>query len=168
MKTLLFAGLLGLAAACGGNKPVPTAARETSQPEWLSQGSGAFTGDSGKRLQGVGSASASDPRERRLAADAQARSHLLQTFDAFTAQLTKLSESTQDNLGESVSAIARKTLEKSQVMDHWVTTDGSEQAVAVLDLDAFKTSVRKAEGDGKLKIEMANNAGKAFDALAKQ
>ncbi len=167
MKKILLAALVGLAFACGGNKPVPTVARDTSQPEWLGQGSGAFTGDSGRRLQGVGSANASDPKERRQAADAQAKAQLAQTFDAFAAQLTKLSESTQDGLADSISAIAKKTLDKSQILDHWVATDGTEQAVAVLDLEAFRTAVRKAEGDGKLKIEMANNAGKAFDALAK-
>jgi hypothetical protein len=78
-----------------------------------------------------------------------------------------MSESTEGGLGDSVAAIAKKTLDKSQVMDHWVATDGTEQAVAVLDLDTFKTAVRKAEGDGKIKIEMANNAAKAFDAVAK-
>ena len=168
MKTILLAGLLAVGVACGGSKPVPTQAREAAQPEWLAQGSGAFSGDGGKRLQGVGSASASDPRERRQSADAQARAQLSTTFDAFAVQLAKLSESTQDNLGDAVSGIARKTLDKSQILDHWVTADGTEQAVAVLDLDTFKASVRKVEGDGKLKIEMANNAGKAFDALARQ
>ena len=169
MKTILaVAGLLALGVACGGSKPVPTASRESSQPEWLTEGSGAFAGDGGKRLQGVGSASASDPRERRRSADAQAKGQLSQTLDAFLAQLTKMSESTQDNLGDSIGAIGKKTLDKAQVVDHWVTSDGTEQAVAVLDLDAFKASVRKVEGDGKLKIEMANNAGKAFAALAKQ
>ncbi len=173
MKNIFWAGLLIFGsmetiAACGGSKPVPTQAHEASQPEWLTQGSGAFARESGKRLQGVGTANASDPRERRQSADAQAKSQLSQTLDAFLAQLTKLSESTQDNLGDAIDAIGKKTLEKSQILDHWVTTDGAEQAVAVLELDAFKTAVRKVEGDGKLKIEMANNAGKAFDALARQ
>lgn len=168
MKKIVLAVSLAVLAACGGAKPVPTSAQKPAQPEWLAQGSGAFAGDAGKRLQGVGSANASDPKERRQAADAQAKAQLGQTLDAFTAQLTKLSESTQDNLGEAVAAIGKKTLDKAQVLDHWVTADGSEQAVAVLDLETFKTAVRKAEGDGKLKVEMANNASKAFDALARQ
>jgi hypothetical protein len=170
MKTIrsaALAALVGLLFACGGNKPVPTAARDSSQPEWLVEGSGAFIGDSGKRLQGVGSANASDPKERRQAADAQAKVQLAQTLETFAAQLTRMSESTEGGLGDSVAAIAKKTLDKSQVMDHWVATDGTEQAVAVLDLDTFKTAVRRAEGDGKIKIEMANNAAKAFDAVAK-
>lgn len=166
MKKILLAVLL--AAACGGNKPVPTAARANAEPEWLTQGSGAFVGDAGRRLQGVGSASGSDAKERRQSADAQAKAQLAQTVEAFSAQLTKLSESTQDNLGDAIATIGKKALDKGQIVDHWVTTDGTEQAVAILDLDLFKTAVRKAEGDGKLKIEMANNANKAFDAMGKQ
>ena len=168
MKKIVLAVSLVLAVSCGGKKPVPAAAREAALPEWLTQGTGAFTGDAGRRLQGVGSASASDPKERRQSADAQAKAQLGQAVEAFSAQLTRLSESTQDNLGDAITNISKKTLDKSAVMDHWVTVDGTEQSVAVLDLDTFKAAVRKVEGDGKLKIEMANNANKAFEALARQ
>ena len=51
---------------------------------------------------------------------------------------------------------------------HWVTPDGSERAVAVLELAVFRQSVRNGDGDDKLRREMSDNLERAFDQLAKQ
>lgn len=166
MKKVLIVSLVVFGLACGGSKPVPTP--QDTAPSWLKEGTGAINGESGKRLQGVGSASGQDPKERRTEADGKARAQLAQTLETFLARLTRLSESTQDNLGDAVAAIGKKSLASAQIMDHYVTTDGTETAICVLELQAFKAAVQKADGDGKLQSEMAANADRAFDQQAKQ
>ena len=163
MKKVLIGSLVVFGLACGGSKPAPTP-QETA-PSWLKQGSGAFNSESGKRLQGVGSAAGTDPKERRKDADGKARAELAQAVDAFAAALSRMSE--QGSQGDAIAAIARKTAASAQVMDHYVTADGTENAVAVLDLPAFKAALQKVDGDGKVKSEMASNADRAFEQVAK-
>jgi predicted NBD/HSP70 family sugar kinase len=164
MKKILVACLLGVGVGCGGAKPVPTV---DSTPAWLKQGTGAFGGESGKRLQGIGSVSdVRDPKERRKAADAKAQEALEQQADAFFAALGRLAESSPD--GDAVVAIGKKTLSAATISDHWVSADGTEQSIDVLELAAFKSALQQAGGDSKLKSEMANNADRAFDQLVRQ
>jgi hypothetical protein len=167
MKKLVVVGALAL-MACGGGKAVKPGG-DVSAPEWVAQGTGAFSIEAGKQMHGVGSAQGQDSRARRQQADAAAQQQLTGGVDALSASLTKMSEQTQDNLGDAVAAIARKAAAQSAaIKDHWVTPDGTEQALDVLDLNAFKAALQQVDGDDKLKHEMAGNAEKAFDSLMRQ
>ena len=58
--------------------------------------------------------------------------------------------------------------ESAAIRDHWVTPDGQEQSLDVLELGAFKQALQSVDGDEKLKREMASNAERAFDSLIRQ
>ncbi len=91
------------------------------------------------------------------------------SVDTLTASLAKLSESTRENVGDEIKAIADKAAQATpHVRDHWVTTDGVESALDQIDLAAFKQALQTVDGDDNLKREMANNADRAFDRLSRQ
>jgi hypothetical protein len=161
-KVLVIAAL---AVACGGGKNVKGSG-EVTTPDWVAQGTGAFALESGKTLHGVGSANAADPKARRQAADAAAAQQLAGGVEVLAGNLTKMSQSSQDNLGDAIAAITRAAAgQAAAVRDHWVTPDGQEAALEVLDLGAFRAALQVVDGDDKLKKETASNAEKAFDTL---
>lgn len=169
MKNFLVLAVAAVLAACGGGKNVKSGGGADDTPQWVAQGTGAFTAESGKKLQGVGNAKDADPKARRQTADASARQQLQGGLDALSAVLSKASESTKENVGDEIAGIARKASQASaHVRDHWVTPDGSETALDQIDLGAFKQALQSVDGDENLRREMTNNADRAFDQLAKQ
>lgn len=170
MKNLFGLGLLaGLVACGGGGKSVRAGGAGDDTPAWVAQGSGAFNGESGKKMQGVGQSRSSDPKGRRQSADAGAQRQLRGSLDAFSAALGKLSESTKVNVGDDISALARKAAAACpHVRDHFVSGDGAESALDQIELNALKQALQSVDGDDGLKREAANNADRAFDQLARQ
>jgi hypothetical protein len=163
MKKFFVVG--ALLAACGGGKSVRPSG-EVTTPEWVTQGTGAFSLEAGKQLHGVGSAFAPDAKSRRQAADAAAQQQLAGGIEAVALALTKMSESPQ---GDSVATMTRKAASQAAaIRDHWVTPDGQEQSLEVLELGAFKIALQSVDGDEKLKREMTSNAERAFDSLIRQ
>lgn len=168
MKNVFGLGLMAMLVACGGGKNLRAGGAGDETPAWVAQGSGAFSVESGKKLQGVGVARESNPRERRAAADSSARRQLQGSVDALAVLLGKMSESTKVNVGDDISALARKAAAASpQVRDHFVTGDGAESALDQIELAAFKQALQSADGDEGLKKEMGNNTDRAFDQLAR-
>ncbi len=164
MKKLFVVG--ALLAACGGGGKNVRPSGEVTTPEWVTQGTGAFALEAGKQLHGVGSASAPDAKSRRQAADAAAQQQLAGGIEEVAKSLTKMSESPQ---GDSVATMTRKAAAQvAAIRDHWVTPDGQEQSLDVLELGAFKHALQSVDGDEKLKREMVSNAEKAFDSLIRQ
>jgi len=158
-----------LALACGGGgKTVRSSGGQDQAPSWLAEGTGAVRSEGGKRLQGVGVASGvADPKARRRQADAAAREQLQGAVDALARTLAKMSETGQQGLVETTTSLARKAAAQSAaIRDHWVTPDGDERAVAVIDLDALRKSLQAGEGDDRVRGEMAANVDRAFDQLA--
>ena len=163
-----FVLLAALLFACGGgSKNVRGGGASDETPAWVSQGTGAFNGEAGKKLQGVGTAPRSDPAARRKAADAAAAQQLQGGIDAITASLSKMTESTKENVGDDIAAIVKKAAAAVQhVRDHYVTQDGTETALDQLDLGALKAATQSVDGDDNLKKEVGNNLDRAFDQLA--
>ncbi|MGZ6125884.1 MAG: hypothetical protein ACXWLR_13040, partial [Myxococcales bacterium] len=126
---------------------------------------GAFLTEGGKRLQGVGVASGiADPRARRRQADAAAREQLQVAVDTL-AQALAAGTAPQDRV--AVSELARKAgAQTAAVRDHWVTPDGDERALGVIELDAFKRALQTAEGDDRVKGDVYPNVDRAFDQIA--
>jgi hypothetical protein len=163
-RVMLAAAIVGV--ACGGGKaPRPDTASDQS-PSWLSEGTGAIRGESGRRLQGVGVVSGiRDPRARRRQADGAAREQLQSAVDALARALAKAGESPQD--GEGVRTIARKAAAQvAAIRDHWVTADGDERALGVIEFDAFKRALQSLDGDERVRREMFSNLDRAFDQVA--
>jgi hypothetical protein len=154
------------AVACGGGKATRPDVSSDQTPSWLSEGTGAIRGETGRRLQGVGVASgASNPKARRRQADGAAREQLQSAVDALARALVKFGDSPQD--GEAVRAIARKAgVQVGAISDHWVTPDGDERALTVIDFDAFKRALQSVEGDERVRQEMFSNLDRAFDQVA--
>jgi hypothetical protein len=165
MKKLLLVAVL-VAVACGGDKEVKNDGGD-SAPEWLSLGNGTVNAEAGKKMLAIGSSNAQDPKARRKAADAAAQAQLDTELGTLATALTKMSESTQDNLGDAVAAMTKKAASFSaQIRDHYVGGDGNEMSLEVLELGAFTSAITAGDGDDKLKKEIVGNADKAFDQLA--
>ncbi len=166
MKKVLL--LAAMAMACGGAKPKPGGGASGGgggAPQWVQQGTGAFNVESGKRFQGVGVVdNVKDPKARRDAADQRAREELGQVMDLFYRSVAKGGESTSDD----VAAVGKQAVaQAARIEDHWVTADGAESALDVLNLADFKAAAANASGDDKAKRDIANNADRAFDQMAR-
>jgi hypothetical protein len=164
MKKLFLAVALA-AIACGGGKSVKSSGDGT--PDWVAQGTGGVNAEGGKKVQGVGSASGADAKARRQQADAAAKSQLDGVVTSLSTALAQMSDSKKKP--DEVAGIAKAAAAQSQqIKDHWVSGDGTEMSLDVLDLTAFKTALGSVDGDDKLKKELAANADKAFDQVAKK
>jgi hypothetical protein len=107
-----------------------------------------------------------DVKTRRMAADNKARQELAQTMNPFYQALGKVSESGASP--EEIAGIGKRAAEQAaEIRDHWLTSEGTESALDVVDLGAFKAALQRVEGDDRVKREMANNADRAFDQLAR-
>lgn len=168
MKNFVVVGALALSVACGGGKNVKPSADVTT-PDWVQMGTGAFTLEAGKQMHGVGSASGQDAKARRQQADAAAQQQMAGGLTALAGSFTKMSEQTGDSVGNAIADICNKAAAQAAgIRDHWVTPDGTEQSLDVLDLTSFKAALQTVDGDDKLKHEMTANAEKAFDSLMRQ
>lgn len=154
---------VALALSCGGGAATRPSGGRDETPSWLAEGTGAFRAEGQKRLQGVGVASGvADPRARRRQADAAAREQLQVVVDALAQGLPG---SAQDRA--AAAEIARKAgAQAASIRDHWVTPDGDERALGVIDLDAFKRALQNVDGDEGVKGEMFSNIDRAFDQAA--
>lgn len=163
MKKVILTAALAM-AACGGGKAVKSSGDET--PDWVGQGTGEVSAEGGKKIQGVGSANGADAKARRQQADAAAKSQMDGVVGSLSQALAKMSDSKKP---DDVANLAKTAAAQSaQIRDHWVTGDGNEMSLDVLDLAAFKSALAGADGDDKLKKEAAANADKAFDQVAKK
>jgi hypothetical protein len=159
--------LAALAVACGGGsketRPNPAS---DSTPSWLSEGTGAVRSEGGRQLQGVGVVSGvSDPKARRRQADNAAREQVQAAVDALSRALAKAGDSPQD--ADAIRAIARKTAAQvTTIRDHWVTPDGDERALGVVDFDEFKRALQSGDGDERIRREMFSNLDRAFEQVA--
>jgi len=165
IRVLLIAAAAAAAVACASpaDSIVPT--RPFTTPDWLAEGTGAFRGEGGRRLQGVGVARGiANPMARRKQADAAAREQLQSGVDALAQALSKMAGSGQ---ASTVVTIAHDAAAKVYpIRDRFVTADGDELAVAVLEIDDFRKALQKIEGDEKTRLEMDANVDRAFDQLA--
>jgi len=159
-----MAGAAVTLLACAGGKSAQRGGGDET-PAWVGEGSGPINAESGKKLQGVGVvAGTRDPKTRRQQADDKARRECAVGIDLFSRGLAKMSEPSKDPA--EVRAMAKNALQQSvEIRDHWVTKDGTENALCVVELEAFKTALQKVDGDERLKTEMSNNADRAFDQL---
>jgi len=157
------AAVAALALHCAGGGTRPGGPAEQT-PAWLSEGTGAFRGEGGRKLQGVGLASGvTDPRSRRRQADGAAREQLQVAVDALAQALS--SGAPQDKA--AINDIARRAaMRVARIRDHWVTPDGDERAVAVADLDAFKQALQAVDGDDRGKSDIFANVDRAFERVA--
>jgi len=168
MRTVVLATAAALALSCGGgSKAVRAGGVPDATPSWLSEGTGAIRAEGGRKLQGVGVASGvTNERVRRHQADGAAREQLQGALDALARALAKAGESPQD--GQAVAAMARKAAAQvSAIHDHWVTPNGDERALAVVEVEDFKKALQGVDGDERVRREMFANVDRAFEQVAR-
>jgi hypothetical protein len=130
-------------------------------PDWLGEGSGVFVGQHGRVLRGVGSSSDSrGPKDRRQDADSKARTQIAERLGAEVASTwAKLHPdshaTTTPNLGSAMAAAEEKQVADAlkvfgqmqlsgvAIVDHFIAADGSEYALAGLDLGGIEHGLTK-------------------------
>ena len=168
MRTVALTAAAALALSCrGGSKAVRAGGAPDATPSWLSEGTGAIRAEGGRKLQGVGVASGvTNERVRRHQADGAAREQLQGAVDALVRALAKAGGSPQD--GQAVAAMARKAAAQvSAIRDHWVTPNGDERALAVVEVEDFKKALQGVDGDERVRREMFANVDRAFEQVAR-
>ena len=183
MKKLI--GIIAIAAAtaltaCGGGQVKNNGGvTYAGGPEWVNKGNGAFSGDKGKVFRGVGIAGGiRNPSMRRSTADVRARGEIAKILDSYVSVLNKAyqasttagdmsASSEEQHVSEALKSFSQVQISGSQIVDHWIAADGSEFALAELDLAGMKDNMDKMkELNAKVRDAVRANADKAFDELA--
>jgi hypothetical protein len=168
-----------LVACGGGNKPDQSNQMlHADAPNWVNKGSGAFNGEKGRVFYGIGiSGGIRNPALRRQDADSKARADIAATLNTYVTRLTKSysastlagdpnQSSEEQHVQDALKTYTQMQLSGVGIVDHWVANDGTEYALAQLDMDGFKGQMDKMkELNAKVKEAVKANADKAFDEL---
>ena len=75
--------------------------------------------------------------------------------------------SEEQHVQQALKTYSQMELSGVQIIDHWVDTDGTEYALAQLDMDTFKANLEKMkELSAQVRDAVRANADRAFDELA--
>ncbi len=178
-KIVTGLSVLAFLAACGGGvKP----------PEWVTKGSGAFPGDQGAVLYGVGVASKSpNIALQRKIADNRARQELAAQISTYVATFMKdfmeqhkdyfnPDAAGSDELVQFVSkSVSEATLVGSQIVDRWTDPrDGTLYSLAVLRVDDVLNQIKEKTKQAiraqhrAVVVEKANELVKELDKAVEQ
>ena len=184
MKNYLMAAMalstLGGMAACSHSGPqMSNQVLVQGGPDWVNKGSGAFGGDKGRVFYGVGIAGGiRNPSMRRSSADTRARGEISKIMNSYVTVLNKAwQESTtggdmsasneQQHVSETLKSFSQTELSGVQIVDHFVAADGTEYALAQLDMEGMKNNMEKMKDlNTKVRDAIKANADKAFDELS--
>lgn len=150
-KLMLVALMVGVAASFG----LAGCAGAPEKPDWIIKGSGAFPGDQGGVLYGVGIA-AKSPNivMQRTKADSRGRQELGRIINTYVASFMKdFMEEHQDFVDPAGSGsdeftsyvskqVSEATLVGSQIIDHYTDSDGTLYALAKLSVDDVLANIR--------------------------
>ena len=179
MKKILGIAFASALMACGSDKPqMSNQVLHANGPDWVNRGSGAFGGEKGRIFYGVGIASGiRNAAMRRSTSDSRARAEIAKTLDTFVSVLNKdyqasttagdMSASAEEqHVEQALKTYSNMELSGVTIVDHWVDTDGTEFALAQLDMEQFKNGMDKMkELNAKVRDAVRANAEKAFDEL---
>jgi hypothetical protein len=181
VKKMMMVALAGLAiSACGGGgqKPEQANLQISGAPNWVNQGTGAFSGEKGRMFYGVGIASGiRNGALRRSTADQRARAEIAKTLDTYVEVLNKSymasttagdmsASSEEQHVSEALKTYTNMELSGVKIVDHWIANDGTEYSLAQLDMQGFKDGMDKMkELNAKVRDAVRANADKAFDEL---
>ncbi len=138
--------------ACASAPPATSAV--TGGPEWTNRGGGAFDAPHGKGFYAVGIGTSKNPSMRRKQADNRSRVELAKVFNTEVTSLFKDYQSTvsdgekenfEENSEEASQVFTDVKLAGVQIVDHWVSADGTEYSLSYLNLDAFGQTIDAVE-----------------------
>lgn len=174
---IIFVGVIGVT---GCAKKLP---HEAKVPAWVTKGSAAFNDSENRVFYGVGSVTGVKNKPiARTAAENRARAEVGKVFETYTASLMRdymasttggaavtgdTATSEEQHIEQAVKTFSAVTLSGVMIIDHWRDpADGTEYALAKLDLNNFKNSLDKAkELNSEVRDYVRKNAEKAFDKL---
>ena len=179
MNKILGIAIAAALMACGSDKPqMSNQVLHANGPDWVNRGSGAFGGEKGKVFYGVGIASGiRNAAMRRSTTDSRARAEIAKTLDTFVSVLNKdymasttagdmSASSEEQHVEQALKTYSNMELSGVSIVDHWVDGDGTEYALAQLDMEQFKNGMDKMkELNAKVRDAVRANADKAFDEL---
>lgn len=178
----IFGLLIGSAGGCAGKKGAIVA----GGPDWVNQGSGAFSERGGNVFHGVGAVTGI--RNKPLAvttADNRARAEIAKIFETYTASLMRdyaasitggaqvtgtSATSEEQSVEQAIKTFSSATLSGVIIIDHWTdTSDGTIYALARLDLDSVKSSAERLnELSASMRDHIRKNAERSFENLLKE
>ena len=127
---------------------------------------GAFAIENGKIFYGVGIVPRMpDPARRRTTADARARTELGKTLDA---RLAAVGKNFQDSAAvqQALRNFSQAETSRSVIVDHWVDNDGTELALAQLELETLKSDLEKAsELSAQVRDAVRASAERSFEEV---
>ena len=164
---------------------VPKALSEYKAPDWVLNGSGAYSDDDGKAFFGVGSATGiKNYSLQRTVADDRARGDLAKVFEFYVASLTKgyqasittgdfKNSSEEQNAEVALKVVVSSTLRGVTIIDHFEIPERREfLSLARLDYDAFKRNVdaneRFKELPKKVREDIKERADKLHQEMEKE
>jgi len=162
---LAAAALLALSLqACGEKKDAGPNAGAGAGPGWMNKGSGTAATGRGRTFMGVGVAPGKSAAVRRRDADAAAKGELVNVVAAFGAKLAKAAAAGDAAQEATILEGLKGIAPAGRVVDHYVTREGDESALAVYDLEQYKAAIDKASIAAELKDGVKGAADAAFDA----
>lgn len=179
MKKILGIAFAAALMACGSKGPeMSNQVLHANGPDWVNRGSGAFGGEKGRIFYGVGIASGiRNAAMRRSTSDSRARAEIAKTLDTYVSVLNKdymasttagdmSASSEEQHVQQALKTYSQMELSGVAIVDHWVDNDGTEYALAQLDMQQFKDGMDKMkELNAKVRDAVRANADKAFDEL---
>ncbi len=132
----------------------PAKSDVTGGPAWTNRGGGAFDAPAGKGFYAVGIGTSKNKSMRRKQSDNRARVELAKVFNTEVTNLFKdyqatVSDGEKENFEENSEEVSQiftdVKLAGVQIVDHWVDGEGTEYALAYLNLDAFSQTVDAVE-----------------------
>jgi len=155
MSTIIKSSLVAAAFSLVACASAPPASSDvTGGPAWTNRGGGAFDAPAGKGFYAVGIGTSKNASMRRKQSDNRARVELAKIFNTevtnlFKDYLSTVSDGEKENFEENSEEVSQiftdVKLAGVQIVDHWISADGTEYALAYLNLDAFGDTIDTVE-----------------------
>ncbi len=166
-------------AGCGAKEVTPDEQLPNDfagAPEWVLQGCGAYWGDDGARVCGVGDARiGSSMSIARTKAGARARAEISRTLESKVKNMIKdyqeqitdgESEMTAEQFSTTTVTLSKATLNGTAQKATWVSNNGQIYMLFALDVESFNNSIREMDAmSNKLRSFIESRARKSFQEL---
>lgn len=178
----LMVALMLVATGCASVGPKFKTLKSLGAPEWAEKAGGAFGGERGKVIFGVGIASnISNTALLRTASDNRARNEIAKTMQVKSESLMKdymastvagdpNAKSEEQDVKQVVKTVSSMVLSGAEIVDHWQHPDtGDMYALARLDFQQFTDGLEKSkELSAKVRDYIKQNADKLSGDLDKE
>jgi hypothetical protein len=160
--------------------------RGGKMPDWVKEGSGAFSDAGEKVFYGVGAiVGVKNEPLARTSAENRARAEVAKIFETYSASLMKdymastsggpaitaqAAAVEEQHIEQTIKTFSAVTLSGVMIVDYWVdAVDDTHYALARLDLEKFKNSVNRMENlNAQTRDFIRQNADRNFGELARE